>query len=223
MVRGHCGRSGAAALCLVVLVTVGCRATSLPARATPPLVQPGAPGTDARPITPERATDLSAVGVTAADVAFMQGMIGHHAQALDMTELLKSRSQRADMQQLALRIELSQGDEIRFMREWLEAHGQAQPDPHAHHQHGAALMPGMLTPEQMAQLAAANGLAFDQLFLERMISHHEGALFMVRDLLQSPGAAQDSSMFAFVSDVEADQRIEIARMGAMLNLLRGTR
>jgi len=212
-------KQSGAALLVAVLAAPACR-TLAPAGPAAPLLQPGAPGEATRPIDAARAVDLSRVPVTPADVAFMQGMIGHHAQAVEMTGLLKTRSQRPDMQRLAARIEASQSDEIRMMREWLDAQGQPQPDPHAHHHHGAALMPGMLTPEQMSRLAEASGTAFDRLFLELMIAHHDGALVMVRDLLQSPGAAQDSGIFAFISDIEADQKMEIARMGAMLNMLR---
>src|SRR6185436_858041 len=100
------------------------------------------------------------------------------------------------------------------------ARGQPLPDPHAHHAQGAALMPGMLTPEEMARLAAATGEAFDRLFLEFMIKHHEGALTMVKDLFATPGAGQESEIFAFASDVDADQRMEIERMGAMLSTVK---
>jgi uncharacterized protein (DUF305 family) len=146
----------------------------------------------------------------------MQGMIGHHAQALEMVELLKTRSSSEDLKKLALRIELSQDDEIKMMQSWLEARGQQAPNRNAMHMHGATLMPGMLTPDEMKRLADAKGAEFDRLFLEGMIKHHGGALAMVADLLGSPGAAQESEVFAFVSDVEADQRMEIDRMGAML-------
>ena len=146
----------------------------------------------------------------------MQGMIGHHAQALEMTDLLKTRSADPDMKKLAQRIELSQADEIKMMQEWLRARGQPVPDAHAHHAHGATLMPGMLTPDEMARLAAATGPAFDKLFLESMIKHHAGALTMVKELFSTPGAGQESEIFAFASDVDADQRMEIDRMGAML-------
>ena len=106
-----------------------------------------------------------------------------------------------------------------MMQRWLTRRGEPLPDPHAHHMHGAALMPGMLTAEEMARLAAAKGAAFDRLFLEGMIQHHEGALTMVKDLFATPGAGQEPEIFAFASDVEADQRMEIARMGAMLKEL----
>ena len=93
------------------------------------------------------------------------------------------------------------------------------PDAHAHHAQGATLMPGMLTPEEMGRLEAATGGEFDRLFLELMLKHHEGALVMVSDLFASPGGGQESDIFAFATDVDADQRIEMARMGAMLREL----
>jgi uncharacterized protein (DUF305 family) len=149
----------------------------------------------------------------------MQGMIHHHAQALDMTDLVAARTQSDDMKKLALRISLSQADEIKMMRRWLEVRGQAAPDQHANHMPGAPMMPGMLTPDEMNRLAAVKGRDFDRLFLEGMIKHHAGALTMVQDLFATPGAGQDSEVFAFASDVDADQRMEIDRMGAMLGEL----
>ena len=145
----------------------------------------------------------------------MQGMIGHHAQAVQMTDLVASRDVGDDLRKLAQRIELSQADEIEMMREWLQERRQPVPDAHAHHAHGAT-MPGMLSDAEMAQLASARGREFERLFLEFMIKHHEGALTMVEELFAQPGAGQESEMFAFASDVEADQRAEIARMRAML-------
>jgi uncharacterized protein (DUF305 family) len=145
----------------------------------------------------------------------MQGMIGHHGQALEMVDLLKTRTSSQEMKMLGLRIEVSQKDEIRMMQTWLRSHGESVPDEHAMHMHDARLMPGMLTPDQMAQLTAAKGTEFDRLFLEFMIQHHEGALTMVKDLMASPGAVQESNMFAFASDVEADQSAEITRMRRM--------
>ncbi len=186
----------------------------------PPIVQPGAPGEPSRVISAEKASDLSQVEYTGADIKFMQGMIGHHAQALEMVELLKTRSAGADMKRLALRIELSQDDEINMMQRWLEVRGQQVPNRNAMHMHGATLMPGMLTPDEMKSLADAKGAEFDRLFLEGMIKHHGGALAMVADLLATPSAAQESDVFAFVSDVEADQRMEIDRMGAMLAMIK---
>ena len=148
----------------------------------PPIVQPGAPGQASRTISAQKATDLSQVQFSPADVQFMQGMIGHHAQALEMAALLPERTRRDDMRLLAKRIEVSQADEIQMMQRWLEARGQQVPGPHAHHAPGAPLMPGMLTPADMARLSDARGDAFDRLFLELMIKHHEGALTMVKEL-----------------------------------------
>ena len=146
----------------------------------------------------------------------MQGMIGHHMQAVEMTKLLSSRTSSADMQLLAKRIEISQADEIEMMRDWLTSRGEALPDPHAHHAPDATLMPGMLTANEMQQLAVAKDAEFDRLFLTFMIKHHEGALVMVDELFSTPGAGQQSDTFAFASDVDVDQRMEIARMSAML-------
>ena len=191
-----------------------------PAQPPPPIVQPGAPGEPSRIITAEKSRDLSAVEYTGADIKFMQGMIGHHAQALEMVELLKKNSTSDDMKRLALRIELSQDDEIKMMQGWLAVRGQRVPSRTELHQHGATLMPGMLTPDEMQQLERAKGAEFDRLFLEGMIKHHGGALQMVRELLDTPGAAQESDVFSFVADVEADQRAEIDRMDAMLATLK---
>jgi uncharacterized protein (DUF305 family) len=192
----------------------------------PPIVQPGAPGEVSRRITADQASDLSKVRHTDADAQFMRGMMMHHAQALEMTALRPTRSNADDLRLLALRIEISQADEIAMMKDWLKARGLPVDDPHAHH--GAAadsapaasdhmqLMPGMLTPAEMARLAGANGVEFERLFLELMIKHHDGALVMVRDLFASADAAQESDVFAFASEVEADQAAEIGRMAAML-------
>ena len=199
----------------------------------PTIVKPGAPGEPSRTITPAEARDVRKVGYTDADVAFMQGMIHHHAQAVQMVALLRTHSKNPDMQKLGQRIELSQKDEIKMMRHWLEVHGQQAPDPLAHQGHDmasmpgmsggrqptAAMMPGMLTDAQMQQLAAATGTDFDRLFLTGMIQHHGGALTMVKQLFDTPGAAQDSDIFAFASDVDADQRMEINRMSRMLEEL----
>ena len=213
----------------MLAASVACRTTSATQPAAtpappvsggpPPIVQPGAPGQASPVISAAAASDLSKVAFTDADVKFMQGMIGHHAQAIEMVELLKARSASDDMKKLGLRIELSQDDEIKMMEHWLQSRGQQPPDHMAMHDHAGMampMMPGMLSPEEMQRLAAAKGAAFDRLFLEGMIKHHGGALTMVKDLLGTPGAAQESEVFAFVSDVESDQRMEIDRMGAML-------
>ena len=203
------------AILLIVFAAASCRTTRAGSR--PPIVQPGAPGESSHVISAEKSTDLSRVQHTPADVQFMQGMIGHHSQAVEMVALLKSRTAREDMRLLGLRIELSQEDEIKMMQRWLEVRGQDVPGPHAMHMHGAVLMPGMLTEEEMARLGEAKGAEFDRLFLEGMIKHHGGALTMVHDLFDTPGAGQEVEIFSFASDVDADQRMEIDRMGAMLN------
>lgn len=167
---------------------------------------------------------------TEADVRFVRMMIGHHQQALDMAALVPDRSQRRDLRLLAERMDVSQRDEIETMRRWLQEHGAAHADAHAGHggahashgSHGAgadsahAGMAGMATPEQMAALAAASGPAFDRMFLELMIRHHEGALQMVAELFASPGGGQEPSIFALANEVDADQRMEIDRMRALL-------
>ena len=201
---------------LIVLVTTGGGACRTRGDDRPVIVQPGAPGQPTRVISAEKATDLSRVQYTAADVRFMQGMIGHHAQALEMAALVPERTHRDDMRLLAKRIDLSQADEIRMMQHWLEARHQQVPEPHAHHAAGATLMPGMLNTDEMARLVAARGDAFDRLFLELMIKHHEGALTMVKELYATAGAGQESEIHAFASDVDADQRMEIDRMRGMI-------
>jgi uncharacterized protein (DUF305 family) len=205
------------ALCVLAAAGAACRSANV--AGGPGLIQPGAPGQEGRVVSVATSTDLSKVQYTPADVKFMQGMIGHHQQAIEMATLLPSRTSREDMKLLARRIEVSQIDEIQMMQEWLKARGQVLPDPHAHHQHGATLMPGMLTQEEMARLEAAKGVEFDRLFLEGMIKHHGGALTMVRELFGTPGAGQDGDIFAFASDVEADQQMEMDRMGALLREL----
>jgi uncharacterized protein (DUF305 family) len=201
-----------------LLVTIAVASACRSGGSAAPIVQPGAPGSETRAIAADRAADLSRVGYTAADVRFMQAMIGHHSQAVEMVALVPSRTTSEDMKRLALRIDLSQADEIAMMKRWLTDRGQTLPDPHAHH-HPGGLMPGMLTADEMAQLAAAKGPEFDRLFLTGMIKHHEGALTMVQELYGSGGGAgQDSEIYAFASDVDADQRMEIDRMRGMLAL-----
>ncbi|MEP6732962.1 MAG: DUF305 domain-containing protein, partial [bacterium] len=162
----------------------------------------------------------SARRFTEADVRFMQGMIGHHAQALAMTSLVPTHSMRRDLRLLAERIEASQHDEITMMQRWLKDRGQEAPAagaPHDHHDMSEvhALMPGMLTAAELARLTAATGADFEKQFLFFMIRHHEGALTMVKQLLSSQGAAQEPEIFRFVSDVDADQSAEIKRMRTM--------
>ena len=162
---------------------------------------------------------------TEADVHFMSAMIGHHAQAVEMSRLAATREAGPAVQRLADRIINAQEDEIAAMQQWLRDRGQPVPEPggaaamhHGGAQHGdhGAAMPGMLTPEQMARLSAARGPEFDRLFLTLMIQHHRGATSMVQRLFGSYGAAQDETVFKFASDVNVDQITEIERMQRML-------
>jgi len=200
-----------ATLWLVLAIGSACRAPETP---RPTIVQPGPPGEPSRTVTASEAVELARTRTSPADVRFMQRMIEHHAQALEMTALLRERTAREEMRLLARRIELSQADEIRLMGTWLKTRGQEPANEHTHHE-----MPGMLAAEEMMHLAQSRGDAFDVLFLELMIKHHDGALTMVSELFGSPGAGQDSEIFSFASDVEADQRMEIMRMSAMLTEL----
>jgi uncharacterized protein (DUF305 family) len=208
-------------LVLVLLLTtvlVSCKTAGGGSSTGTRIMQPGAPGQDTQAISSERATDLSKVGHTPADVKFMQGMIGHHAQAVEMVALINERSKSPDLKMLGLRIQVSQDDEMNMMRKWLEVRGEKIPGPHSHHEPGG-FMPGMLTTEEMSQLSAAKGVEFDRLFLQGMIKHHAGAITMVDELFKTPGAGQDGDIFAFASDVDSDQRMEIDRMGMMLREL----
>ena len=151
----------------------------------------------------------------------MQGMIMHHAQAVEMTALIESHTQNKQLSLLGARISKSQSDEIKFMERWLEVRGE--PTSIAmHHMPGMdmsshqMLMPGMLTPKQMDALRKAKGEEFDQLFLSGMIQHHGGALVMVKDLFDTAGAGQDAELFSFATDVDSGQRAEIRIMQTML-------
>ena len=233
-------------------------ATSADAQATGPrVVQPGAPGEPTRAFDAQDLTEIEGMAFTEADVAFMQGMIHHHAQALEMTALIDARTRNRTIQQMGLRMQISQGDEIGLMSRWLQDRDQDVPDwrnmptlpaqqdgmdhggiDHGAMDHGAMdhgrssdgtmdhsamghdmSMPGMLTPDQMRQLVEARDVEFDRLFLQLMIQHHEGAIVMVRELFSAPGAGQESQVFQFASEVDADQTIEIRRMRQVLATL----
>jgi uncharacterized protein (DUF305 family) len=202
-----------------------------------PIIQPGAPGEPSKTLTSAAAVPL-ARPIDDADVEFMQGMIHHHAQAVEMVALLKTRGRDKALQAFGQRISISQTDEMEFMRQWLEERGKPAPmkhdmsDPHAMHhampagEHGMSMasmdmatmppMPGMLTPQQMQTLAKASGRAFDRLFLTGMIQHHTGALVMVEDLFGTAGAGQDTVLYDFATDVDNTQRAEIEIMERML-------
>jgi len=188
--------------------------------ATPVVVQPGAPGKPSMKLPPSTRATLPPR--SAADVEFMQGMILHHSQAIEMTALIASHTENKDLRSLGARISSSQADEIRFMRRWLAARGEpvsmavpAMAGMDMSRQ-PMALMPGMLTPEQMEALRKAKGSGFDRLFLTGMIQHHHGALTMVKDLFDTAGAGQDAELFNFATDADNTQRAEIRIMQAML-------
>ncbi|MGP1275249.1 MAG: DUF305 domain-containing protein [Caulobacterales bacterium] len=199
----------------------------------PPILQPGAPGEPSREISVEQSRALSVTRHTEADTRFMQHMIVHHQQAVDMVALIEGRTDNAQLIALGGRISRSQDDEMTMMRGWLEQRGEAveADDLHAHHSHAGhhghtghaatdpddvPLMTGMLSANQMRALEAAEGAQFDRLFLEGMIHHHEGALLMVDELIAEPGAAEDIIMSDFTGHIVADQTAEILRMQAML-------
>jgi uncharacterized protein (DUF305 family) len=154
---------------------------------------------------------------TEADVRFMTDMIGHHAQALAMAALAPRNGASPEILRLAERITAGQQDEIATMERWLRARGKTVPE--AHHVAHGHLMPGMLTEAQMRELEGAKGPEFDRLFLTSMIQHHRGAVAMVKQLYNTPGAAQDDTVFKFADDVGVDQTTEIARMERMLAAL----
>ena len=182
-----------------------------------PIVQPGAPGQPSKVLTAEQATRLADTSYAPADAAFMQHMITHHSQAVEMAALIASRTNNEDVVKAGGRIEASQADEMKFMREWLEARSEPLTMPMSHGAHGAhTMMKGMASPEQMAALAAASGTAFDRMFLQMMIAHHQGALDMVDELHRNPGTAYDPVMFEFTNDVVTEQKAEIERMNTLL-------
>ncbi len=182
-----------------------------------PIVHPGAPGEPVRTLSAEQAIEIADSSYSPADVQFMQDMIPHHHQALEMAALVAERTNRPELIDVAGRINASQGDEIEFMKGWLRERSEKVPDPTAHHaMHTDHSMAGMASPEQMEQLAAAKGTDFDRLFLELMITHHEGAVTMVEELLEQPGSAYDPVLFEFTNDVTNDQTAEIERMNELL-------
>ena len=190
---------------------------------TPVVVQPGAPGQPTK--TLPASTRASLPPISTADVEFMQGMIMHHAQAVEMTALINSHTNNKELRLLGARISHSQSDEINFMKRWLTARGKST-SMEMHDMPGMdmsnmnmghqMLMPGMLTAKQMEELRNAQGQQFDQLFLKGMIQHHNGALVMVKDLFDTAGAGQDAELFNFATDVDSGQRAEIRVMQTML-------
>ena len=200
---------------------------------TPPIFNPGAPGAPSRVISAREAVELGRSSFTGDDVAFMQHMIVHHAQAVEMVELLQTRGAHPTVRRLGQRIAMSQEAEMALMLDWLTERGQPLEMPgmgggHArmgHPAHAGHAMPpsatpvmaGMLSPVQMQALAAASGADFDRLFLEGMIRHHQGALDMVDALMTRPDAAEDTTLSDFTTSVVGDQSAEILRMQSLLS------
>jgi uncharacterized protein (DUF305 family) len=205
----------ASVICVSLAVCAAAQQSS-----TAPVIQPGAPG------TPSRTLPASTTGVvpqdSQADIEFMQGMIMHHAQAVEMTALIPSHTQNPEIRRLGARISLSQSDEMKFMKRWLAVRNQpesmAMPGMPDMDMNGKPMhaMPGMLTPEQMKMLRHASGARFDYLFLTGMIQHHNGALIMVNDLFNHAGAGQNAELFDFATDVDNTQRAEIQIMQNLL-------
>lgn len=193
---------------------------------TPVIVQPGAPGQPTKVLPSDTKGKLPPS--SAKDVEFMQGMIHHHSQAVEMTALIESRTENDRVRLIGAKISRSQSDEMKFMKRWLETRGEktvmedmpgmkmaGMEMPGMNH--STHLMPGMLTPKQMAALKNAKGEEFDRLFLEGMIRHHEGALVMVKELFEAAGAGQDGELFNFANDVDTGQRAEIKIMQELLD------
>lgn len=176
------------------------------------VIQPGAPGEQSKEVVP---TPTPKGGdFTPEDVEFMQKMIQHHAQALVMTALVPTNGQNTSIRVMAKRMEVSQQDETELMKRWLKARNFGEGADHGDHMS----MPGMLSDDELAQLKAAKGVAFDKLFLEYMTRHHEGALEMVREL-QMKGGGRESELGTFMLHVDADQAIEIEKMAELSSKL----
>jgi uncharacterized protein (DUF305 family) len=191
----------------VLLALSGCTAEQPPrADSTAPVIAPGRPGEQATTLSPQEAEQaVPTPTANAADVTFMRDMIVHHRQALDMTVLAPTRAANAKVKAMASRIKDSQAPEIQFMTSWLQEQGQKAPDHHAAH----TGMPGMATPEQMEQLKAASGAAFDKIFLELMIKHHQGAVEMAEQAVQH---GSHRVVLELANEVGATQAAEIGRM-----------
>ncbi|MGB5510520.1 MAG: DUF305 domain-containing protein, partial [Woeseiaceae bacterium] len=209
-------------VCLTRLITCACMGLillghSAASLAQARIIQPGAPGQPVRELSAAEAIEIANTRYSPADARFMRDMIPHHHQALQMAELVADRTNRQELIDVAGRINASQADEIEFMQQWLRERGEAVPNPTAHEaMHTHHTMAGMATPQQMADLAASKGSEFDALFLRLMITHHKGAVTMVKELLKQPGAAYDPVLFEFTTDVTNDQETEIERMNALL-------
>ncbi len=194
--------------------------SAAPGSPGPSIVQPGAPGQPTKKLPAD--TRGAAPQWSQADVDFMQGMIMHHSQAVEMTALIPSHTDNKELLALGARISATQQDEIKMMKRWLIARGQStqmamqgMPDMDADGK-PIMMMPGMLTRAQMDALREAHGAEFDRLFLTGMMQHHNGALIMVKDLFNTAGAGQDADIFDFATDADNSQRAEIKIMQSML-------
>jgi uncharacterized protein (DUF305 family) len=207
------GRILAAVAAVAVAMTGACSSSDDESDDTSRVVQLGGPGETSRVLGADELDELGSPSHTDADVSFVQAMIVHHRQALAMTAMVDERAGRDDLSLMADRMTISQVEEIDQLTTWLEARGEVAPADHAAHDEA---MPGMLTTEQLAQLEAARGEAFDELFLQYMIIHHEGAVQMVEELLTGGAGGQESQVFQLAQHVESDQQVEISRMRAVL-------
>ncbi len=205
---------------LLHLLLLGALAAGAARAQSAVVVQPGAPGAASTRLP--ASTRASVTAVSAGDVAFMQGMIMHHGQAVAMTAMIPSHTTNPAVRSLGAKISSSQSDEMLFMKRWLVAREEpismAMPGMPDMDMSGAPMpsMPGMLTAAQMETLGKARGADFDRLFLQGMIQHHGGALSMVKDLFGTPGAGQDADLFNFATDVDNTQRAEIRIMQGIL-------
>lgn len=212
---------------VVIVSTLAATACGGAARSAPePAVRPDSDETDRLEAIYRARADSARMNFTEADVRFMTGMIGHHAQAVVMSRLAPERDANTSIRTLAARIINAQRDEISLMQQWLRDRDQPVPEVHiegteltVHGPSHASNAPGMLTDEQLRELAGARGVDFDRLFLTYMIQHHRGAVVMVDELFSHDGAAQDAVVFQLASDIHVDQTTEIARMESMLESL----
>jgi uncharacterized protein (DUF305 family) len=213
-----------ATVALVYFFSLSVCAQQPDSNSSPIIVQPGAPGQPTRILPPSTRAKLPSRSQK--DVEFMQGMIMHHAQAVEMTALIESRTENKDVRLLGARISQSQSDEMNFMKRWLETRKEpiemsmsemSNMDMPGMDMSSQMMMPGMLTKKQMNALKKAKGVEFDRLFLSGMIQHHGGALTMVKDLFETSGAGQDAEIFNFATDIDSGQRAEIRIMQLMLD------
>lgn len=231
MTHTHSGWLLAATAILSVACSSGAATGTRPA--DPAAAAPGRSAAEIEALYRAR-VDSARSRFTEADVEFMTGMIHHHAQAIEMSQLAPTHAASESIRTLAARIINAQQDEIATMQRWLRDRGQPVPEVHRMDdgrvmvhapdmQHGGGhdhtMMPGMLTEAELASLRAADGVAFDRLFLQLMIRHHRGAVTMVQDLFATDGAGQDEDVFRFATDVHVDQRTEVARMERMLDAM----